>query len=46
MHDDGDWDSELGEGLIDLFVDLGIISWPSFFILLAGLLCLAYHYWG
>ena len=46
MHDDGDWDSELGEGLIDLFIELGIISWPSFIVLVIGIALVANHYWG
>jgi len=43
MHDDGDWDSEVGEGLLEL---VGGPWWFVLLVLATSLGLLAYHYWG
>ena len=46
-HDDGDWDSELGEGLLDILIYTdGVISgWKiTLLIFLAGAGLLLWHY--
>ena len=45
-HDDGDWDSELGEGLIDIVADLGVGGWVGLVVLLGGIGLLVYHFVG
>lgn len=45
-HDDGDWDSELGEGLISLMVELGIGGWIGLVVLLSGIGLLVFHFVG
>lgn len=48
MHHDGggDWDSELGEGLIDAVVESGAGGWVAVVVLVVGLGLLAYHFWS
>jgi hypothetical protein len=43
-HDDGDWDSELGESLIDLVVDLGIGGWFGLVLVVGGIGLLVWHF--
>lgn len=45
-HGDGDWDSELGEGLIDAVLDLGIGGWFGVVVVLGGLSLLLWHFFG
>jgi hypothetical protein len=45
-HDDGDWDSELGEGLIDIVVELGCVGWVGLVAVLVGVGLLVFHFVG
>lgn len=46
MHDGDDWDSDLGEGLIDAAFWSNGGGWFTFVVLAAGICLLAYHYFG
>lgn len=45
MHDDGDWDSEIGEGIVEAAID-SPAGWVSVVFLLIGMGFLAFHYWS
>lgn len=46
MHDDGDWDSELGSALIETLAEVGVGGWVGLIVLLAGLGLLMWHHFG
>ena len=46
MHDDGDWDSEVGEGLIEVAAEIGWVGWFTIVVLLTGIGLLVWHLWG
>lgn len=45
-HDDGDWDFELGESLLDIVVDLGIGGWLGLVLVVGGIGLLIWHFAG
>ena len=46
MHDDGDWDSELGEGLIDTVMYGRGGDWVAVLVVLIGIGLLVWHVYG